>query len=404
VKTFHLVMAVVACLGVSSVVRAGSRAEVSCRRADALVALAEGQPANYLIAGELCATAEELKDGTTLQLLVHGATYNHEYWNLGNVQGTTYSYARAVAARGMATFALDEIGVGSSSHPPSTLVTVDAAAYVAHQIVSALRDGSLIGTRFGKVIAVGHALGSAVVWNEAIRYGDVNGVIVTGAAHSRARQFDTELRASFHAAARDPRFQTTGLDSGYLTTVPGTRGRLFFAAFIAQEEAHKDVVPATELVTAVQVVTGKATRAIRVPVLTILGSNDATICGSNTQGAYFDCSTGAALARQEAPYYSPQARLRACVIPGAGNDLNWTPSYGLQVEDSVAWSGTFVDQRLARRGLDAGAQTVRDVDPVSKERLPWNCGAVAPKLKETGALAVERQNTGRARYDPQAGE
>jgi pimeloyl-ACP methyl ester carboxylesterase len=373
VKIIHVVMAMVAWLVLSVAARAGSGAEVSCRRVDALVALAEGQPANYLVAGELCATPDELSDGTTLQLLVHGATYNHEYWDFDSVQGTTYSYARAVAARGMGTFALDEIGAGGSSHPLSTLVTVDAAAHVAHQIVSALRDGSLTGIHFGKIITVGHSLGSAVVWNEAIRYADVDGVIVTGAAHSRARHFEAEAHGSFYSAVKDPRFETTGLDNGYLTTVPGVRARLFLAAFIPEEENHKDVVPATELVTALQVITGKATRAIRVPVLTILGSNDTTTCGPNTPRAYFDCSSAAAVARQEAPYYSRQARLHACVIPGAGHDLNLTLNHGLQVADVVAWSAAFVDQRLARRGVYSEAQTVRDVNPVSKDRLPWNC-------------------------------
>jgi pimeloyl-ACP methyl ester carboxylesterase len=373
VRTIHVVMLTATWLVLSGMVHAASRAAVSCRRVDALVALADGQPAKYLVAGELCATPDERRDGTTLQLLVHGATYSHDYWDFGNVQGTTYSYARAVAARGIATYALDEIGVGSSSHPLSTLVTLDAAAYVAHQIIGALRDGSLTGSRFGKIIAVGHSLGSAVVWREAIRYADVNGVIVTGAAHSRALHFDAEARASFHRATKDPRFETTGLDSGYLTTVAGTRARLFLAMFNSEEEGHKDVVPATELMTAAQVTTGNATRAIRVPVLTILGSIDATTCGPNTQGGYFDCSSAAVVARQEALYYSRQARLHACVIPGAGHNLNLTLNHDLQVADVVAWSVMFVDPRLARRELYSEAQVLRDIDLVSKDRLPWNC-------------------------------
>jgi pimeloyl-ACP methyl ester carboxylesterase len=396
VKAIHGVLAMAAWVGLCGAVRASGSAELTCRRADALVALAEGHPANYLVTGELCATPGELSDGTTLQLLIHGATYNHDYWDLGSVQGTTHSYARAIAARGMATFALDEIGAGGSSHPLSTFVTVDAAAYVAHQIVSALRDGSLTGTHFGKVIAVGHSLGSAVVWTEAIRYADVNGVIVTGAAHSRALAFDAELRTSFYSAAKDPRFETTGLDSGYLTTVPGTRGRLFFPSFIAEEESHKDVVSATELASAQPLVIGRSTRAIRVPVLTVLGSNDATICGANTQGGYFDCSSGAAVARHEAFYYSRQARLRACVIPGAGHDLSLTPNHALQIADVVAWSAAFVDRRFHRPGPYAEAQTESAVDSVSNDRLPWNCDGVPSEVHERGAPGMAARRRGGA--------
>jgi pimeloyl-ACP methyl ester carboxylesterase len=387
VKTISRLMAtaMAAWLSVPGTARAAGSAVVSCRRAAAPVALAAGQPADSLVAGELCATPNELSDGTTVQLLVHGATYNHEYWNLGSVQGGTYSYAREVAALGMASFALDEIGVGGSSHPLSTLVTVDAAAYVAHQIVHALRRGSLTGTHFGKVIAVGHDLGSAVVWDEAIRYADVSGVIVTGAAHSRAMRFEGEVRASLESAAEDPRFRTTGLDSGYVTTMTDARARLFSPAFSHEEESHKDVVPETELLTAQQLMAGTATRAIRVPVLIIVGSDDATACGPNTQGGYFDCSSGAAVARQEAAYYAPQARLHACVIPDAGHDLNLTPNHGLQVADVMSWSALFVDQRLARRKSDSEVPSARNIDLVSQDHLPWNCAAVSAEV--TSAIA-----------------
>jgi hypothetical protein len=40
------------------------------------VALAPGQPATHVVQGELCATDDELLPGTTVQLLIDGATYN----------------------------------------------------------------------------------------------------------------------------------------------------------------------------------------------------------------------------------------------------------------------------------------------------------------------------------------
>jgi pimeloyl-ACP methyl ester carboxylesterase len=362
-----MAMVTAACLVPPCTARAGDDAPVSCRRAQTLVALAAGQAADSLVAGELCTTPDELSRGSTVQLLVHGATYSHEYWDLGTVHGATYSYAREVAALGTAAFAPDEIGVGGSSHPLSTLVTVDTAGYVTHQVVRALRDGSLTGTAFGKVIAVGHALGSVVVWDEAIRYGDVNGVVVTGAAHSRAARFEAAMRASFYPAVEDPRFRTTGLDSGYLTTRTEARAGLFCPAFIPEEERHKDVVPETELLTAQGLMVGTATRAIRVPVLAIIGSNDATTCGPNMQGGVFDCSSAAAVARQEAAYYAARARLHACVIPGAGHDLNLTSNHRLEVADVMSWTALFIDQRLAYRKSYS-------------EHLPWNCAAVAPQL------------------------
>ena len=40
-------------------------------------------------------------------LLIPGATYSHGYWDFGSMSGVTYSYARAVAAEGIATFTID---------------------------------------------------------------------------------------------------------------------------------------------------------------------------------------------------------------------------------------------------------------------------------------------------------
>lgn len=275
---------------------------VLCRNYPATpVALASGQPTSYTVSGELCATEDQLRDGTTLQLLIHGATYNHNYWDFGWIDGIEYSYARESAAHGFPTFAIDLLGSGRSSQPPSDQLNVQAAAFVAHQIVQGLFSGSITGVSFGKIILVGHSLGSTVVWQEAVTYGDVDAVIVTGAAHSLTARFMQLAQADFYPAVNDPKFSHSGLDAGYLTTVPGTRSTFFYSApnfdpaVLAADEGRKDVVPGTLLATGAPLATTTATLAIQVPVLTILGSDDVPTCGSNPQGGTFDCSSGAAV-------------------------------------------------------------------------------------------------------------
>ena len=170
---------ILVCAAVGSFITAKAATDdsVFCRRIDAQVALTPGTPASYTVSGELCATEDELSTGGTVQLLIHGAAYNHTYWDFGTVNGIQYSYARDVAAHGFPTFALDLIGAGNSSHPPSNQVTNEVTAYVAHQIVQGLRSGSVNGSPLGlrvpfsKVIIVGHSLGSVTVWQEAINYG-----------------------------------------------------------------------------------------------------------------------------------------------------------------------------------------------------------------------------------------
>jgi pimeloyl-ACP methyl ester carboxylesterase len=318
-------------------------------------------------------------------LLIHGATYNHDYWDFGKVDGINYSYARDVAARGIPTFAFDQLGSGSSSRPRSDQLTIQAAAYVAHQIVQELRSGCIAGVQFGKVITVGHSLGSVVAWAEAICYADVDGVIVTGAAHSIT--FQTLAAIDFYPPVYDPSFASSGLDIGYLTTVPGTRANLFYSPLdddpgvFARDEARKDVASSTEFDTGLPIVTSTATVAIHVPVLTILGGNDLPICGANTQGRSFDCSSASVVAAQEAPFYSPQARIQACVVPASGHDVSLAVNHQLQVADSVAWSFAFVGQQRfnesqifdgSDRGLPSNftdAFVLRGLNA-----LPWNCG------------------------------
>lgn len=341
------------------------------------VALGPGDATTGTVSGELCARKGALLAGATVQLLVHGATYNRDYWDFGVVDGTRYSYARDVAARGFPTFAMDEIGAGKSSHPPSEKITIQAAAHVAHQMIEALRRGDLGGVPFGKVITVGHSLGSVVVWEEAILYGDTDGVIVTGAAHALTTAF-LNLNA-FQPASSDPRFSDENLDPGYLTTVPGIRAAAFYhppdddPAVIARDEQVKDLVAGPELGSGLPVVTSAATLAIQVPVLTILGEHDLPTCGPNSGGT-FDCSSGAIVAMQEAAFYSPQARIRACIVPGAGHDLSLALNNERQVADAVAWSSAFVGQRRgdSERELD---QRVDERWDESHGRLPPGCGA-----------------------------
>jgi pimeloyl-ACP methyl ester carboxylesterase len=208
---------------------------------------------------------DELSAGTTVQLLIHGATYNHDYWDFGTVDGTRYSYARDVAAHGFPALAIDLPGAENSSQPSSDLLTIQAEAFVAHQVVQSLRGGSIAGVPFTKVILVGHSLGSVVVWEEAVNYSDVDGVIVTGAAHSITTRFLTSN--AFYPALKDPKFARAGLDSGYLTTLPGTRAGIFFAApdvnpaVVGEDEERKDVVPVAELSSGLPIVTSTATVA-----------------------------------------------------------------------------------------------------------------------------------------------
>lgn len=158
----------------------------------------------------------------------------------------------AATAAGYATFDIDRIGDGNSSHPPSADIDLSAGAVTLHDAVTALRSGAVDGHAFQHVIMVGHSLGSIEAWIEDARYHDVDAVIITGALHAATPNLPA-LEGDFYPAADDPKFAGSGLDPGYLTTRPGTREALFYdpattnPAVLALDEADKDTTTAAEL-------------------------------------------------------------------------------------------------------------------------------------------------------------
>lgn len=75
--------------------------------------------------GELCVPRGQSPE--TVQLLVHGGTYTGSYWDWP-FQSPTYSYVEDALRAGYATFAVDRLGAGRSTHPTSSLVTLRSGA------------------------------------------------------------------------------------------------------------------------------------------------------------------------------------------------------------------------------------------------------------------------------------
>jgi hypothetical protein len=110
--------------------------------------------------------------------------------------------------------------------------------------------------------------------------------------------------------------------------------------------------PSVEMNTGVPFVPTNGALAVRVPVLDILGENDLTTCGANRQGHVFDCSSGAAGAAQEAPFYSPGASGNGCVIPHPGHDISLARNNSLQIDDGVRCEHAYVGTRRGRNTDD----------------------------------------------------
>lgn len=166
--------------------------------------------ASLSISGTYCRPADATPNSVTL--LVPGATYNREYWDF-EYQPDTYSFARALARRNHASFAIDRLGSGQSSRPLSATVTALTQANALHQVIGRLRSAGLDGHPFARVFIAGHSLGSAIALVEGASYNDVDGVIVTGLAHHMNVPALTRLLTVYiHPAILDPAFAGTTLD------------------------------------------------------------------------------------------------------------------------------------------------------------------------------------------------
>ena len=290
------------------------------------------------IHGQLCMPAGGAP--TTVQLLIHGGTYNRVYWDFP-YQPERYSYQRDMASHGYATFAVDRLGAGQSTKPPSAALLDRVEAASIHQVIGHLRAGRVGGVRFDRVVLVGHSLGSGVVTVEAATYHDVDGVILTGTSHlASALEVVKSLTIYLHPVTLDPQLRKNGSAPGYFTTRPGLRGPVFYVArnadpqVIATDEATKDQAAALGVGTALMSGNlGPASRDIDVPVLLAVGEKDFAFCGFLAR----DCSSAEALRKQEAPYFSPAAKLSTYVLAESGHSIALHKNAGEYREATRAW-------------------------------------------------------------------
>lgn len=125
--------------------------------------------------------------GRPLQVLVHGGTYDHQYWDLPEVNGRAYSYARYMVRRQYVVLAIDQLGAGESSIPAGEALTVDVASAAVDQVVRAMRGGqNALGLSFERIALVGHSLGSNVaIYAQGALHTPVDALVSTGLGHVR---------------------------------------------------------------------------------------------------------------------------------------------------------------------------------------------------------------------------
>jgi len=311
----------------------------ACQALHIPVALSAGAPSSQTVWALYCTPLYHSRGRPPIDITVPGATYNHDYF-AAPVKPWLYNFTDQALLTGQAVLAYDRLGTGQSSHPVSTDLTITSDAYVLHQVIAWARDAAGYTT----VNVIGHSVGSAVAAQDAVTWpGDPTRLVLTGFLNNMSPATPAALANDIYPADDDPAFAGDGLDPGYLTTVPGVRQSLFYAAgadpaVIAWDEAHKDLASASEFAQFVPIISAppatSITSRITVPVLVMVGELDALTCG----GAV-DCTDPAAVRAYEAPYFSASPALTVTVIPGTGHDLALNPTAVLSFGIIRAWLG-----------------------------------------------------------------
>jgi len=317
---------------------AGAIGKPPCSDVYLPVSMAAGAPKTELLYGQLCHPSSG--PSRTLQVLLHSYTYTHDYWSAPI--GALYDYVAVATSAGYSTFAVDRLGsIGRSSRPLSGTVTIFSNAVNLHDVVQAARSAMLPGGPYDKVVTVGHSLGSMTAWTEAHLFNDVDGIISTGAAHPLGNT--QGMTANTVPALTDARLASyVGVDAGYTTTAPGSRGPLFYRlenadpAVIAYDEATKGVGTATELGTLSAY--ESATLTLTTSVLQVIGPYDSLFCAQGGAGAVADCSTVQSFTATERFFFPLVQDYEAFVQVGAGHDNNLHLNAMTWYQRAVVWA------------------------------------------------------------------
>jgi pimeloyl-ACP methyl ester carboxylesterase len=290
---------------------------VRCERLTFQVAQTPGGPTDNRMAAWLCAAGST--EHKTIQVLIHGATYDHNYWNFP-YHPSTYSYVDYMTRAGYAVLSMDRIGYGESTHPPSgASVTLHTGAFTIHQVVQTLRSDQLFVPGFGKVKGerielVGFSLGSFISILESSNYHDVDGVVLSSYSHT----VGAGGIASFGLvipAPLDPKFANFPPD--YLSEAPGARQFLFFhlpnveQPVLDLDEALRQTWTVGELNDIIPSLSEPP--SMHVPVLVVDGDWDTISCNT-------PCTATNWLAN-EASFYPADTCAEVKIVPDAGHSL-----------------------------------------------------------------------------------
>lgn len=227
---------------------------------------------NFKVHGTYCRPRNRGRG--TIQLLVHGASYDRRVWS-GYGFGDNYNWQKKAAARGYHTLAIDRLGHGRDKQrlDPINVVQGVLEVEILHQIILALRKN------FSRVVLVGHSYGSILGTALVGKYpNDVDAFVATG--YSSSANFTVlDLLELAPAAHVSPRFSRLPL--GYLAgkSMSG-RAEAYYGGFVNERIPEYDFWHQDTVTVGENCQSGLVGPAIGFtkPVLAVVGEYDKLFC------------------------------------------------------------------------------------------------------------------------------
>lgn len=292
----------------------------------------------YNISGRFCEPEVRVSGHQNhIQFLVHGATYNKNYWSGGDYpvafKGDTYSWISYASKHGYPTLSIDRLGYGNSSHPdPVLAVQAGTEVQIHNQIIQALRNTTIVGGRkFSKVAYIGHSVGSVLGNYLATTYPDAADIIVlTGYSKYLPLSLAGILVTSLLAPAQLVADRFSALPLGYMAMLSEAgRGALFFSkntrdfdkSILPFDFARQDTFALGEAVT---IINNPVASDFTNPILVITGHEDQAFCGLGLpELGELTCGTGAESQMNQTQTLFPNADYHWVDVPNTGHNLNF---------------------------------------------------------------------------------
>lgn len=261
----------------------------------------------YEMAVRFCEPPAGINRKDTIQLLVHGATFNKIMWDFP-YKPEVYSWTRLMTTNGYSTLAVDLIGrwflkfwfgcialiirrlilgSGNSSHPHGLLeVQTEAHVQTIHQVIQQIRSGELLGKSWARIALVGFSIGGITANAVADRFPkDADLLVLLGIGWNLTYVYPAFL-SGLQSPANAINAAQWGNLSDFYQTQPTRAARQVANFFGSFEEGSLDMDYSTRDVDSLGLAITYTFHLVTAPaydgpVFLGVGDNDTSFCGTS---------------------------------------------------------------------------------------------------------------------------